>query len=136
MPTSKFLFHLFLVVPDFNWRDNFKADTVYKVCYICHQKFLGLHQLTKHLRSHNQIDFNCLVCHKKLSSGFLLHEHMRCHYNEKEVTNTNESWNKTNNSCYQCQFCPQLKVTFFQEIVVSEKDRTQKVIFTIFFTDF
>ena len=80
---------------DYNWRDNFNVDVVYKVCYICREKFLGLHQLTKHLRLHREIDFDCLVCSKKLPSGFLLHEHMRYHYNTKEITLTETETNKT-----------------------------------------
>jgi len=68
--------------------------------------------LTKHLRLHREIDFDCLVCSKKLPSGFLLHEHMRYHYNTKEITLTETETNKTSHnssSSYKCQFCPQLQ---------------------------
>ena len=103
-PSQKVQYETFFIYPfylllflagDYNWRDNFNVDVVYKVCYICHEKFLGLHQLTKHLRLHREIDFDCLVCSKKLSSGFLLHEHMRYHYNTKEITLTETETNKT-----------------------------------------
>ena len=102
----------FFLAGNYNWRDNFNVDVVYKVCYICREKFLGLHQLTKHLRLHREIDFDCLVCSKKLPSGFLLHEHMRYHYNTKEITLTETETNKTghnSSTSYKCQFCPQLQ---------------------------
>ena len=88
------------------WRDNFNPDVAYKMCYICCQKILGLHQLTKHLRTHLEEEgpFDCLKCNKKLMSGPLLHEHMRFHYNAKELTETELS---KPNSSYSCQLCSQ-----------------------------
>ena len=77
------------------------------MCYICQSNFLGLHQLTKHLRSHTEEDgpFECLMCSKKLASGPMLHEHMRFHNNAKD--NANETEPIKSNSSYSCQFCSQ-----------------------------
>ena len=49
-----------------DWKVNF-SDGVYKVCYVCQTSFAGLHLLTKHLRSH--VDVQCLECPKRFASG-------------------------------------------------------------------
>ena len=61
-----------------SWRTNF-TDEVYKTCYICFYKFLGLHQLTKHLRLHNTGPYTCSECSKQIPNGLALHEHLRSH---------------------------------------------------------
>ena len=104
--SHKFSLHFTTLECEKDWRDNFNADVAYKVCYICRRQFLGLHQLTKHLRSHMEQDgpFGCLKCSKKLTSGPLLHEHMRFHYNAKDASEIESSKTNTN---YSCQFCSQ-----------------------------
>ena len=108
-PCSLFIYYF--SEHEYSWRDIFNPDVVYKSCYICRQKFPGLHQLTKHLRSHYSeanILFDCLECSKKFPSGLLLHEHMRFHFNEEDVAEKGGCVT-TESSCYKCQFCSQLK---------------------------
>lgn len=73
-------------------------DMVYKYCYLCHQKFIGLHKLTKHLREHVG-GTSCSECSQVLADGFALHEHMRNHF--KEPAEPNQGSKK-----YQCRDCP------------------------------
>ena len=102
-----------------DWKVNF-SDGVYKVCYVCKTSFAGLHLLTKHLRSH--VDVQCLECPKRFASGlgkakvsfrfekmfekvlfFLilaLHEHLRIRF--KSLAN-NEAATKVKEKIYKCR---------------------------------
>ena len=84
---------------EFDWRLNFKADVPFKGCYICCQRFLGLHQLTKHLRIHQSGPWDCQICPKNLNTGLLLHDHYRQHYRD-EAENRNDQ-----GSSHKCQLC-------------------------------
>ena len=75
------------------WISNF-TDSVFKKCYICKESFVGLHLLTKHLRTHYEV--TCQECPKKFSNGLSLHEHMRGHF--KDVVDREQV-----NKDYACQ---------------------------------
>jgi hypothetical protein len=62
------------------WQDNFDGDAAYKLCYVCEEAMVGLHVLTKHLRTHSEGKFACPSCRKISTSGLALHDHMRAHY--------------------------------------------------------
>lgn len=79
------------------------ADMVYKFCYLCGQKFVGLHKLTKHLREHDS-GATCSQCSQVLTDGFSLHEHMRNHFREPVEPNQSEAAEKSKR--YQCRDCP------------------------------
>lgn len=64
---------------DLDWRANF-SESAYKSCYLCAQKFLGLHQLTKHLRMMHDKSANCIECSRQVPNGLSLHEHLRSHF--------------------------------------------------------
>ena len=51
---------------NFDWKANF-SDNVYKICYICKTSFAGLHLLTKHLRTH--LDVQCIECSRNFPTA-------------------------------------------------------------------
>ena len=67
------------VVFEGTWKNNF-TDEAYKTCYICFNQFLGLHQLTKHLRLHDTGPYACPECSRQVPNGLTLHEHLRSHF--------------------------------------------------------
>ena len=67
-----------------DWVSNF-TDSVFKRCYICKGSFVGLHLLTKHLRTHVE-EVTCPQCSKRFPTGLSLHEHMRAgHFKDVSV---------------------------------------------------